>query len=296
MKTMSNIKTVLLGGLVGTLALSACSGSNGKNGKLGTNGLNGDAGTEGKPSLIRVVDEPAGEHCAAGGKRIDKGPDANGNGTLENSEVTASTFVCAGAPGLTGADGGVGPAGGDGDVGLRGHSSLLRTSKEADGANCAHGGLRIETGVDVNDDGTLQDSEVNASQTQFLCEPAGVGACTSGGALPSAGDYTAPDGAEHWLRKTATAATYTIVPAGAPDPATPPKVFRVSLVCGSWLLLEVRSNDVRRLDLATVGGGLRVCLRSAANATAAAALATPDSAAATTGCGAGPWTTLTRQP
>lgn len=294
--TTKNIKAVLLGGLVGTLALSACSGSNGKNGKLGTSGLDGDAGTEGKPSLIRVVDEPAGEQCAAGGKRIDTGLDTNDNGTLETTEVTASTYVCAGAPGSTGADGGVGPAGGDGDAGPRGRSSLLRTSKEAEGANCAHGGLRIETGVDVNDDGTLQDSEVNASQTQFFCEPAGIGACTSGGALPSAGDYTASDGAEHWLRKTATAATYTIVPAGAPDPATPPKVFRVSLVCGSWLLVEAPGSDVRRLDLAAIGGGLRVCLRPAANANAAAALSTPDPAAAATGCAAGPWTVLTRQP
>ncbi len=281
-------------GLLAALALSACTGAGGKNGKNGDSGRNGDAGTEGHPSLIHVADEPSGAHCPSGGKRIDTGLDTNASGVLDANEVTASTYVCAGAPGANGVDGSAGPSGSDGATGSAGRSSLVRTSPELAGANCAYGGVRIETGIDANDDGVLQDSEVSAGQTQFLCEPPGVGACAPGGALPIGGDYKAPEGTEHWLRRTATAATYSVVPAGPPVLSNPARLFRIEHVCGQALLLLAPDGTASRLDWSTAAGSFRICVRPASSIVAAAGMVIPDPDVAA-GCASGPWTTLAKE-
>jgi hypothetical protein len=46
---------------------------------------------------------------------------------------------------------------------------------EPAGSNCPSGGVRIETGIDVNDDGTLEPTEVNATQTQYVCNGIAAG-------------------------------------------------------------------------------------------------------------------------
>jgi hypothetical protein len=50
-----------------------------------------------------------------------------------------------------------------------GKSSLVRSSHELAGDNCAYAGVRVESGLDQNGDGSLSDGEVDAAQTQFLC-------------------------------------------------------------------------------------------------------------------------------
>ena len=51
-----------------------------------------------------------------------------------------------------------------------GMSALAVTSVESTGINCADGGLKIEVGLDDNNDGSLQASEVD--QTQYVCDGA----------------------------------------------------------------------------------------------------------------------------
>ncbi len=53
-----------------------------------------------------------------------------------------------------------------------GTAALLKLSDEAAGAQCASGGKRIEAGIDVNGNATLDAAEVQS--TQFLCEGATV--------------------------------------------------------------------------------------------------------------------------
>ena len=80
------------------------------NGKLDTNEItqtqyvcNGPSGSSvadggaGGQFLIATGTEPAGASCAAGGVKIQSGPDTNGNGTLDANEVTSTVYVCNGS-------------------------------------------------------------------------------------------------------------------------------------------------------------------------------------------------------
>jgi hypothetical protein len=113
---------------------------------------NGTSGAAGARSLLSITAEPAGANCANGGQKIDYGVDDNDNGTLETSEVDGTSYACNGTDGLT---------------------SLLATTPEAPGANCPLGGTRITSGVDDNDNGTLDAGEVDA--TTYVCNAAATG-------------------------------------------------------------------------------------------------------------------------
>ncbi|MEO8548483.1 MAG: OmcA/MtrC family decaheme c-type cytochrome [Kofleriaceae bacterium] len=112
----------------------------------GCEGPTGPAGAGGN-ALTSTTPEPAGAHCANGGTRIDVGLDENTNGTLDESEVTSTSYVCNG----------------------NGTNSLVRTTTEAPGSNCPAGGTKIESGLDTNNNGVLDDSEVIATATAYVC-------------------------------------------------------------------------------------------------------------------------------
>ncbi|MBL8914883.1 MAG: hypothetical protein JNM17_29530 [Archangium sp.] len=61
-------------------------------------------------------------------------------------------------------------------VGCRGSGAdsnvLLRVKPEMAGARCASGGLAVQSGLDSNGNGTLDDDEVIADNTQFICNGA----------------------------------------------------------------------------------------------------------------------------
>jgi len=64
----------------------------------------------------------------------------------------------------TGVDGATGL---NGQTGTNGHNALVNISAEPDSTNCANGGQRIETGLDTNDNGGLDASEVLA--VRYIC-------------------------------------------------------------------------------------------------------------------------------
>ncbi len=125
-------------GLLG--ALFACTGSTGPA---------GDTGPSGSTALTETTTEPPGSNCPNGGIKIEVGIDANGNGVLDASEVVAANtkYVCNGT----------------------GTNSLVKTVDEPAGSNCPFGGTKIETGLDANNNGVLDDSEVNALATSYVC-------------------------------------------------------------------------------------------------------------------------------
>ena len=84
----------------------------------------------------------------------------NGNGTLTFVYLDSTTYI---TPILSGLQGPIGPAG------TNGLNALIKTTIEPVGVNCASGGTKIETGLDVNGSGVLDVGEVNVSQTQYVC-------------------------------------------------------------------------------------------------------------------------------
>ncbi len=133
----------------------------------GTNGSNGSNGSNGFSALLKVTVEPTGANCMFGGRRIDTGLDngaGNGtaqNGTLEDGEISRTTYLCALAQPM------------DGTNGRDGFQSLVRTTTEAPGSNCETGGQRIATGRDngagqgVPNNSMLEDGEVES--TSYVC-------------------------------------------------------------------------------------------------------------------------------
>ncbi len=61
------------------IVLAACGGDDGKNGKT---------------TLLQTSNEPPGANCLNGGTKVTSGIDADGNGTLDDSEVTSTSYIC----------------------------------------------------------------------------------------------------------------------------------------------------------------------------------------------------------
>lgn len=126
----------LMGEVKGSLILC-----NGRDGRDGRNGLS---------SLIRMAaastdpDNP----CAADGQKISTGPDDNANGSLEPEEVDEVSFVCNGMSAAP-------------------IQALITTKPEPPGVNCAIGGTRIDSGLDTNGNGVLDDAERTSSS--YVC-------------------------------------------------------------------------------------------------------------------------------
>lgn len=139
--------------------------------QIGT--ASGGSGTDGFDSLVTTTAESPGGNCADGGRKVTTGLD-NGDGagterdgTLHVDEVDHTAYVCDGADGATGADG---------DDGF---NSLVKTTVEAPGGNCATGGIKVESGLDDDRDNVLDAGEVD--DTEYVCNGA-TGATGSAGA------------------------------------------------------------------------------------------------------------------
>ncbi|MEQ9467855.1 MAG: hypothetical protein RLN88_10625 [Ekhidna sp.] len=110
------------------------------------NGGTGNDGASGSQLVARTSPESPGENCEAGGTLVEIGADINDNNTLDNDEVQTSFFVCNGVNGA-----------GAGENGL---SSLIRATPDD---TCPNGGIFIEVGLDLNDNGELDGGEIQSS-------------------------------------------------------------------------------------------------------------------------------------
>jgi len=195
----ANDNNVLDVGEVDPLRVSyLCNGPAGPQGSQGLQGSPGMPGADGKNTLAATSTEAPGSHCATGGIKVEHGVDADGNGTLDPGEVTASLtqYVCNGAQGTQGIQGLQGTPGTNGTNGADGRNSLTATAIEAAGTNCANGGAKIDFGVDANGNGVLDPGEVNASLRRFVCNgaagaPGGAGPAGPAGTLGAYGDGSA---------------------------------------------------------------------------------------------------------
>lgn len=133
------------------------------------NGAEGQDGQDGLSFLINVVIELAGANCQFGGVRVDSGLDDNLNMILDPLEVDDMNFICNGEPGDQGNPGQPGPPGNDGDDGMDGETPIIDLEPIDGGpdSECPNGGVRIKTGIDTNENGELEESEVQI--TEVVC-------------------------------------------------------------------------------------------------------------------------------
>jgi hypothetical protein len=143
----------------------------------GPAGQQGPQGAAGATSLVVQTPESSGTNCPNGGTKVESGVDTDGNGSLEGTEITSTSYVCKGDQGETGATGPVGPTGqtgqqGDaGAPGTAGATSLVALTPFTGASGpCTDGGTKIESGIDSNGDGQLAAGEVTS--TSFICSGA----------------------------------------------------------------------------------------------------------------------------
>jgi hypothetical protein len=110
---------------------------------------NGDDGSNGANSLLNVIPETVGENCSSGGYKIISGIDLNNNNTLDENEILNTEYIC------------------NGDNGINGISSLINVIPEPSGDFCDYGGIRVESGLDHNNNGILDDDEINS--INYIC-------------------------------------------------------------------------------------------------------------------------------
>lgn len=136
-----------------TLPMAALLAACGSDGTNGTNGLNGSNGSNGSNTLALVTPLAAGIICANGGSQVAVGVDADGSGVLDAVEIQSTTDVCNGE---------------QGDSGL---VARVRITEEAAGLDCPAGGTRIDSGLDSNSNGLLDDGEIQ--NTAWACNAGG---------------------------------------------------------------------------------------------------------------------------
>lgn|GEM_PF-2312069 len=104
--------------------------------------------TDGFSSLLDMSHEPEGAECAAGGQKLTSGLDFNRNGTLDIDEVIQTKYICNGVSPVV-------------------HPSLVETENIGPGQFCANGGVKVSSGLDVNENGLLSEGEITGNA--YIC-------------------------------------------------------------------------------------------------------------------------------
>jgi hypothetical protein len=81
---------------------------------------------------------------------------------------------CGDSPGTPGE---TGPAGDPGQPGATGTASLIDVETVEPGSDCAHGGMRINTGLDADQSGDLSGDEITAGSSMVQCNPEPAETC-----------------------------------------------------------------------------------------------------------------------
>jgi hypothetical protein len=149
----------------GPAGLNGVVGAIGPQGPIGLTGAQGTTGAQGPQGLTGATGAqgPVGLNGAVGAT----GP----QGPIGLTGATGPQGP-QGITGPTGATGAQGSAGTNGTNGTNGKNTLVKTTIESAGANCATGGTKVEVGLDANSNGVLDSGEVNATLTKYICNGA----------------------------------------------------------------------------------------------------------------------------
>ncbi|GHH00636.1 hypothetical protein [Comamonas sp. JC664] len=206
--------------------------------------------------LVHLQTLPPGEQCPFGGHVSRAGQDVNGNGVLDEGEVTREVHGCT----------------------ERVTARVLHRSRhvpplpETPPWKCGWGDTWVEAGPDVNGNGLLDDDEVRAMtrvctdparlQVNHHTESAGT-TCTEGGARIEVGDDADEDGVlvGHEIQGTAFVCEALHTLHGDYTVRTPADLAvlqRISRVQGALLIDETALTEVRLPGLAVVDRTFRI--------------------------------------
>jgi hypothetical protein len=157
---------------------SGTPGPQGPAGPTGATGAQGPQGIAGAQGPIGLTG-PAGATGPQGPQGQAGATGANGlqgaNGLSAYQVAVANGFSGTQTQWLASLVGSQGVQGIQGVAGIDGKTALINTSVEPSGTNCPNGGTKIEVGLDINSNGVLDNSEINASQTKYVCNgPQGI--------------------------------------------------------------------------------------------------------------------------
>ena len=205
-------------GLQGPTGLTGATGSQGIAGTNGTNGLSayqiwlntGNTGTEAQfltalrgATGAQGIQGATGQQGIAGtngtngldGKTILNGNQDPTNSTGNNGDfyINTTTNLLFG-PKTSGAWGsGIALVGPQGAAGVNGKNSLINTTTVPLASNdCPNGGIKIEVGLDLNNNGILESNEIENSKTKYICQTTQNSGRVF--AINSQGTYQVPSG------------------------------------------------------------------------------------------------------
>ena len=124
----------------------------------------GNNGVNGFNSLIKQTPEPSGDNCMYGGIKLDTGLDLNRDGILQQNEIMDTGYVCNGIPGV------------NGNPGI--NALVIVTNEPIGSIHCPNGGIKIESGLDLNGDGNLNGEPTTIS---YVCNGLNGNGGSSGG-------------------------------------------------------------------------------------------------------------------
>ena len=122
--------------------------------------------------LTGNIKGPVGPTGATGATGSQGPAGATGVQGPQGIQGVAGPTGATGPQGATGATGLQGPQGIAGTNGANGQNTLVKTTTEPTGANCATGGVKIEYGLDANSNGILDAVEINTTLTKYVCNGA----------------------------------------------------------------------------------------------------------------------------
>lgn len=98
--------------------------------------------------LMRIDQEPIGANCANGGLALHVGQDEDGDGVLDDTEITTTEYLCHGTSAMP--------------------TPLVEAQAEPAGGNCQYGGTAVHSGLDLDGDGILDAEEIIS--TSYACD------------------------------------------------------------------------------------------------------------------------------
>lgn len=165
----------------------------------------------GNCTVVQSADGSAKITCPDGSSAsVAKGGDGkNGSDGAAGASGKDGANGAPGPVGDAGAVGATGEAGADGADGDAGLNALVLTTSVDPGAQCVHGGVEIQTGLDTNRNGALDPSEVTS--TEYVCSGAfqkDVTFPSAGSAVSSGGTLGAGGGGAHFVAGDALSETF----------------------------------------------------------------------------------------